>query len=233
MTPSAPAPWSWSPWIWAAALALAAGVFIAAPGLDLATSRLAFDGAGFPVARIAWVEAIRMALYWAEDIAGLAAFPLAFWAARRGAVMGQGARVWLFQGLVFLAGPALLVNGILKPLWGRPRPYHILDFGGDQAFQPIWQTLGPCTRSCSFTSGEMAGATALTLMALMLLAANRDRLTPVLHRAGLALAIFPMPFTAVQRIAAGKHFLSDVVCSALAVGLLASLLARLIWPPRR
>src|SRR5262245_4094209 len=44
--------------------------------------------------------------------------------------------------LVLLAlalGPGLLVNGILKPLWGRPRPYQVESFGGARPYRYWWQ----------------------------------------------------------------------------------------------
>lgn len=212
---------------WLAGLMLAALTFSLWPGLDLAVSGFFFDGAGFPWQSEPLTLALRNFLYAAEDTCGVLAFPLAFWARRRGTVLGQGARVWLFQGLVFALGPLIWVNGIAKPLWARPRPFRITEFGGDFAFQPIWQLNGACPGNCSFSSGEMAGAVALSLMAAMLAHANRDRLGR-LFRAAQVLALLPMPFTAFQRIAAGRHFLSDVVFSLLAVGLIAVVLARLM-----
>jgi lipid A 4'-phosphatase len=208
-------------------LALATAIFTLWPGIDLWASGMFFDGSGFPVQTIPGVEAVRQLFYWAEDGAGVAAFPLALWAARRGAVLGQGARAWTYQGLVFLLGPLLAVNGVIKPLWSRPRPYLISDFGGTELFQPIWQLHGTCPRNCSFTSGEMAGAVALSLMAVMLARANKDRLAGA-YPLALGLALLPVPFTAWQRLAAGRHFLSDEVFSMLIVGLIAVLLAPML-----
>lgn len=208
-------------------LALAALVFCLWPGIDLWASAFFFDGSGFPVQTMASVEALRQGFYAVEDIAGLAAFPLALWAARRGPVLGQGARVWAYQGLVFLAGPLLAVNVLIKPLWSRPRPFRITEFGGPELFQPIWQLHGTCPRNCSFTSGEMAGAAALSLMAVMLARANRARLARA-YPLALTLALLPLPFTAWQRLAAGRHFLSDEVFSLLVIGLIAAVLAPML-----
>ena len=214
-------------WVWAAGLVLATLVFCLWPGVDLWVSGLFFDGSGFPVQTMATVEGLRRLFYGLEDLAGLAAFPLALWAARRGPVLGQGARVWAYQGLVFLLGPVLVVNGLIKPLWSRPRPYLVTDFGGPDLFQPIWQLHGVCPRNCSFSSGEMAGAAALSLMAVMLVQAHRARL-PIGYPLAMTMALLPLPFTAWQRIAAGRHFLSDVVFSLLVVGLIAALLSRML-----
>ena len=220
-------------WVWVAGLALATLVFTLWPGLDLAVSARFYDGSGFPVATDPLIEGIRRFFYAAEDVLGVLAFLLALWTRRRGPLLGQGARIWLYQGLIFVLGPLLLVNGVLKPLWARPRPDHLIDFGGALPFQPIWQIGGLCTRSCSFTSGEMAGAVALSLMGVMLVRANQGRMGPAARRLALALALLPVPFTAWQRIAAGRHFLSDVTFSALLVGLIASLLAQAMLHPRR
>ena len=210
-----------------AGLVFATAIFTLWPGIDLWASGLFFDGTGFPVQSMPAVETLRRVFYTAEDLAGLSAFPLALWAAQRGPVLGQAARVWAYQGLVFLLGPVLAVNGIIKPLWSRPRPYLVTDFGGAELFQPIWQLQGTCPRNCSFTSGEMAGAVALSLMAVMLARANRARLAGA-YPLTLSVALLPLPFTAWQRLAAGRHFLSDEVFSLLIVGLIAALLARML-----
>jgi lipid A 4'-phosphatase len=218
------------PWPHALGLALAFAAFGLWPSIDLRVAGLFFDGTGFPIAGNLPVETLRRVLNTAEDLLGLAAFALAALAGWRGPVLGQGARPWLYQGLVFLLGPALLVNGVLKPLWARPRPFASLPFGGPYPFQSIWQWQGLCPRNCSFSSGEAAGATALLVMGVMLARANRDRLGAWGYRTALTMAILPLPFTLWQRMAAGKHFLSDVTVSALAVALLASLLARALRP---
>ena len=41
--------------------------------------------------------------------------------------------------LAVMLGPGLLVNGVLKPLWGRPRPVQADLFGGSQPYQHWWQ----------------------------------------------------------------------------------------------
>ncbi len=194
------------------------------PGLDLAVSGWFYAKGSFPFAADLPVEAMRRALMYTEDFAGVSAFGLAL-AARRGPVLGQGARVWLYQGLVFLLGPALMVNAVVKPIWARPRPANTALFGGADPFQPFWQVEGQCPRNCSFFSGEVSAATALTLMGVMLVRANRTALGR-LYPAAMALAVFPLPYSFWQRIAAGRHFLSDAVFALLATALLASLLAR-------
>jgi lipid A 4'-phosphatase len=205
-------------------LAILAGYAVYAlwPGLDLAVTRLFFDGNGFPVQQMRGVEAVRMALYIAEDVVPFVALGLAF-AARRG-VLGLGRRDWVYAFSLFVTGPGLMANVITKPIWGRARPRAIVEFGGTLEYTQPWQFSDQCRAGCSFVSGEMAGATALALVLGMVLLANRAAMGPVAR--GLAWAcIAAIPaFTAWQRIAAGRHFLSDVVFGALFTLALASLL---------
>src|SRR3989344_3630636 len=51
----------------------------------------------------------------------------------------------------FLVVPGLIVNGVLKNHWGRPRPRQIVEWGGDKIFQPVWKISHQCTKNCSFT----------------------------------------------------------------------------------
>lgn len=117
------------------ALLAASALFVAFPGLDIATSRFFYDGAGFPVTAIPAVEALRVALWSAEDVWFLVALSFAV-LARRGTALGLASRDWLFQALVFALGPGFLVNGILKRTWGRARPFMTEDFGGAAQFTP-------------------------------------------------------------------------------------------------
>lgn len=211
------------------ALLAVSALFVAFPGLDIATSRFFYDGKGFPVTAIPAVEALRVALWSAEDVWFLVALSFAV-LARRGTALGLASRDWLVQALVFALGPGLLVNGILKRTWGRARPFMTEDFGGAAQFTPAWQISGQCSGNCSFVSGEMAGATALAIALALTLCANRSRIAPGLMRAGQVAALALPLFTAWQRVAVGRHYLSDVVLSALMVGLLSAVLHRLLRP---
>ena len=77
----------------------------------------------------------------------------------------------------------------------------------------------------------MAGAAALSLMAVMLAKANRRHLSGF-YPVALALAVAPLPFTAWQRLAAGRHFLSDEVFSLLVIALIAAMLSGMLKPAK-
>jgi membrane-associated phospholipid phosphatase len=116
-------------------------------------------------------------------------------------------RTAIFLTLSLLLGPGLLVNGILKEHWGRPRPIDVVQFGGAKAYADWWQPDGACERNCSFVSGE--GATAAWMF-------GPAMIVPAPWR-GLALAA-AAAFTAAMgglRMAAGAHFFTDVVFGAL------------------
>jgi lipid A 4'-phosphatase len=122
----------------------------------------------------------------------------------------------------------LVVNGLLKAYWGRARPTQIVDFGGTAQFTPAWEISDQCAKNCSFVSGEGSGAMAMTLAALLILFALRDRLPAKAYRAGQAAAWAMLAFVGWQRVASGGHFLSDVLLSMLLTTLIAAVLARLM-----
>ena len=217
-----------------AAIVAAFTVLTVWPGIDLAVSAAFYrPGNGFPVDSIAVVEAFRY-LIWGASIAmlvlALAALPVA--ALRRRPVLRLGPRDWGFILLLYALGPGLLVEGILKRVWGRARPADVEQFGGARQFTPVADIADQCTRNCSFVAGEMAGATALALALVLILWRWRDRIGERAFRLGLGLAGAQAVLIGVQRIASGRHFLSDVLLSALFVTVVAVLLARLIGEDR-
>lgn len=122
-------------------------------------------------------------------------------------------------------GPGLLVNGLLKAYWGRPRPVATDLFGGDQAFVAAGQWSDACLRNCSFISGEAASI--FWLICLIPLLPEHYR------RPGTVAIIAVAIFTAALRIAFGGHYLSDVVLGGLSTIIVFSALAVLVeWVAR-
>lgn len=210
------------------AVLAASWLFAAHPNLDIATSGLFYDGTSFPIATNPWVNGLRNALIWAED-GGFVLVLIAWLASRKGPILNLPARAWAFQALVFLMGPGVIVNGLLKRQWGRARPFMTQDFGGQAQFSRAWEFADQCARNCSFVSGEAAGATALAISICAVLRANRGRLSPVAYQLGLGVALLLPLVTAWQRMAAGRHYLSDVVLGCLLVCLLAAVLRLVMY----
>jgi membrane-associated phospholipid phosphatase len=117
-------------------------------------------------------------------------------------------------------GPGLLVNGLLKSYWGRPRPVATDLFGGDHPFVAAGQLSKACLKNCSFISGEASSI--FWLVCLIPLLPERYR------RSGTAVIIAVAIFTAGLRIAFGGHYLSDVVLGGLSTIIVFAALAVLV-----
>jgi membrane-associated PAP2 superfamily phosphatase len=111
----------------------------------------------------------------------------------------------LFILSTLAVGPGLIVNLILKDHWGRPRPWRVDVFGGDQPFVGVWRITHECRSNCSFVSGEASSA--IWMITLVVLLPERWR--PLGLRLILGLAVL----LSLNRIAMGGHFLSDTMLS--------------------
>jgi lipid A 4'-phosphatase len=211
-------------------IVLAGTVFLVFPGLDLAVSRVFADLAqgDFPMGDNAAFDLVRLAV-WRASIALFLLAALSLCLALSGRhIGGIPARLWGYIMLLYVAGPGLLVEWGLKGHWGRARPANVTEFGGTADFTPFWQPTDQCLRNCSFVGGEPAGATALAICLWPVLNHFRPRLSASWLPLG-RMAIVALPVVVgFHRVAAGRHFLSDVIFSVLFVALLAIFLARLM-----
>jgi len=188
---------------------ITAVLFAVAPQLDLQLSHLFFDDATrrFPVATDPLAMWVRSASMWvfiafAVCVAAAAVARIAF--PHRFPVPG---RVVVFLALTLALGPGLLVNGLFKEHWSRPRPGEVVEFGGTLPFMPWWDPRGGCAQNCSFVSGETSQATWAVAPALLMPGGLR---VVALGTVGI--------FTAVVgglRLAFGGHFASDVLFATL------------------
>lgn len=122
---------------------------------------------------------------------------------------------------VFLLGPALLVNGVLKENWGRARPSQVIEFGGSKHYTPPFTIADQCAHNCSFVSGEASLGFAFAAFGF---AATTRRGRHLGLTAGLGLG----SAFGLLRMAQGGHFLSDVFFAGLLMLALAWLLHRLL-----
>ena len=106
-------------------------------------------------------------------------------------------------------GPGLLVNGVFKDHWGRPRPRQTLVLGGDHAYvpplKPVFAGEGksfPCGH-CSVGFSLVAGWFLLRPHSLWC------------ARAVLLVAILAGMLSGMGRMAAGAHYLSDILWAGL------------------
>ncbi len=110
---------------------------------------------------------------------------------------------------VMALGPGLVVNALLKEHWGRPRPHQTLELGGTQAFVPPL-AMGEDRRGKSFPCGHSSAGFALLVFPLLW-----RRRRPRLAFAGFVSVIALGGLLGVGRMAAGDHFLSDVIWSGV------------------
>lgn len=130
-------------------------------------------------------------------------------------------RAAVFLILSYAMGPGLLVNVALKDNWGRPRPGHITQFGGDKHFSAFWDFRGECQRNCSFVSGEASGAAWTIAPAALTPSSWR----PLAYGAALTFYIV----IALLRTAVGAHFLSDTIFAGVFTFLVIWLMYALIY----
>jgi membrane-associated PAP2 superfamily phosphatase len=116
-----------------------------------------------------------------------------------------------FVALSLALGPGLIVNGLLKPSWGRPRPAHIVEFGGTVQYAPVWSP-GVAPGAMSFPSGHASMGFFLIVPAFLLY--RKHRLLAVLF---FALGLCLGSTVGLARMIQGRHFPSDVLWSAACV----------------
>lgn len=208
-------------------------VFRFLPWIDLAVSGWFHDAAtGFTFTDVPGWEAV-LQLNKAASILFVcsALVMLAVGLSRRRADNRLWVRYWGFAILVYLLGPGLLVNGLLKRSFGRARPAQIEAFGGDGPFTAAWQFSDYCQSACSFVSAETSVAAALTVAlavgALWFASRPAGRWFRTLAWAAFGLLLL----IALQRIGSGRHFLSDVIFATLPVTMIGMALACYLRPP--
>lgn len=210
-------------WLWLIFFAVSA-VFLLVPEIDVWFAGLFYrSGAGFEL-RGVWFERL---LYRSVGVLliGGNVLLVALWLVNRFTkwqTLRLSGRQLLFVLLLLALGPGLIVNTTLKENWGRARPVDLEQFGGDRQFSPAF--LPSDQGGGSFSSGHAAGAFFWVVVASL---ASRRRGWWM----GLALAYGLL--VSLGRMAAGAHFLSDVVVSFFVVVIVGLMLHGLIFGTSR
>jgi len=210
----------------ALSISLCAGLTLALfPFIDLWVAKTLDDNA---LASSPMIPAVRNFGLWIELL--VSAFPfialiIKLFLPRSRMLMPGCAVVFLITTLAL--GPGLLVNVALKDNWGRPRPGHLKQFGGDQHFVAWWDPTGPCEKNCSFVSGEAAAA--FWMIAPAALA------PPGWRALAYTVAIAFGATISASRMIVGGHFLSDVIFAGIFTFLIIWLMYALMyrWPRTR
>jgi lipid A 4'-phosphatase len=114
----------------------------------------------------------------------------------------------LFCVLLMLLGPGLVVNGIFKENWGRPRPRQTDVFSGEEKFLSVWEK-GSNRAYHSFPSGH-ASMGFFLFFPFFLLRRRSKRWAVVSLCLGLGFG----GMIGLGRMMQGGHFASDVLWSA-------------------
>ena len=196
--------------LYAGSCALTAALFLLFPGIDIAASRLFYDSAqGFFLAGSTPVSVVEAGVPWIVRAMIVLAVIAALWLAiARRPLWRLDVRTLVFLVAATALGPGLVANTVLKDHWGRARPNQVVEFGGAREFTPAPLPSEQCARNCAFVSGHAALGFSLVSFALLLPCGWR-------RRAAIAGALTFGALIGLGRIAAGKHFLSDVVFAGL------------------
>jgi membrane-associated PAP2 superfamily phosphatase len=192
------------------AVAIVATVVFAVTPLDVTTARIFFRPETpdhWPLAtRLPWSALYRLAPLLTAGLVLAALAGLSFGLLRR-------RPMWRLYGAFILLsvalGPGLLVNAVFKDHWERPRPRDIVQFEGSMRYVPA-PLPGP--GGGSFPCGHCSVGFLYGLAYWIW----RDR-RPRAARLALAAALVAGIVLGIGRMAAGAHFLSDVIWSALVV----------------
>lgn len=200
-----------------AALAVSAIILNFGPGIDFFVSKLFYlPGRGFSLDKTVPLEIVRtlgigVTIATITGLVGLGVWWRLHPEAVRRWPSARPWADWLFLTASMAIGPGILVNLVIKPIWGRARPRHILEFGGAHHFTPAWVISDQCKWGCSFVSGEAAAT--FMVLAFCFVVPQRWRRSMLIVGCLLTFAI------SLARIAVGGHFLSDVVTAWLLMGL--------------
>ncbi len=113
----------------------------------------------------------------------------------------------LFIVVLYLLGPGLVVNGIFKAHWDRPRPRDVEAFGGSRPFLPVWEK-GHSGHGRSFPSGH--ASVGFFLFAPYFLLRQRSLKWALSF---LAIGVSAGISIGIVRMVQGGHFASDVLWS--------------------
>ena len=97
-----------------------------------------------------------------------------------------------------IVGSGIIANWYFKDQWGRARPVHITEFGGDKNFTRAFVMSDQCEKNCSWISGESSAAFSFFVGTLILK-------NPYFFFLNLLFGVV----VSFCRISMGGHFLSD------------------------
>ena len=194
-------------------------LFLAFPEIDLYVSGLFFDGDVFwaknTVLEQLFYNSVKPVLILFTSVIVLLFLYNKY---TKKEIFNINAKTLLFAFLVLSIAPGLIVNAILKENWGRARPTNIIEFHGHKEFTPAFVLSDQ--NGYSFSSGHTAAA--FSLLGFVLLAKRKRQFF-------LALALSYGIAVSIARMAAGGHFISDVMTSFFIVWIATHIFYKLVF----
>jgi len=116
--------------------------------------------------------------------------------------------------LAMAIGPGLVINVLLKPGWGRPRPRQIEEFSGSEKYRAFYAPnfgYNKADKYKSFPSGHASMGFYFFVFAVMGARVGDRRMVYAATATALTLGII----LGITRIAQGGHFFSDIIVAVL------------------
>jgi lipid A 4'-phosphatase len=110
--------------------------------------------------------------------------------------------IWVSGAFTML----LVVNVLLKNMWGRARPNDVSYFDGFQDFTPWYKISNACATNCSFVSGDSSVGFFLIVFYFI-----------IKKKVYLYLGLIFGSLLGFIRVSAGGHFFSDIIFSQIVV----------------
>ncbi len=117
-----------------------------------------------------------------------------------------------------IIGCGIIANLYFKDTWGRARPVHIEEFGGDKIFTPAFIKSDQCDKNCSWISGEASAAFSFLVGTVLL----KNHIFFVINLILGFLVFF-------CRLSMGGHFFSDNIFAMIFMVYLAILYQKIIY----
>ena len=181
-------------------------LFLFYPGLDIYFSSLFFDGNQFISEKYSIIKILRVYLknlMIIISVTSLLILLINFINKKQNMrrLINQRTKFSLI-GLVVgpILGCGIIANLYFKDTWGRARPVHVEEFGGNKIFTPAFLKSDQCEKNCSWISGETSAAFSLTVGTILLK-------NPLFFLLNLILGFLVF----FCRLSMGGHFFSDNV----------------------
>ncbi len=172
-------------------------IFLIEPSLDIKISSFFFLDNHFISDKFTFIKSLRIVLKnFMILIPFIGLFALFFLSKKKKKVRLRLAVIGLLIGP--LIGCGLIANLYFKETWGRARPVHIVEFGGDKQFSNPFFKSDQCVTNCSWISGETSGAFSFMVGTIIL----RNHIFFILNWILGFLVFF-------CRLSMGGHFFSD------------------------